>query len=73
MRKPTFCICENKDADQAKSFTDDEKGSYEIMAHKENDGVPKAQIRSRHTSNKRYNLWVEYTQGLNPITGLYCG
>ena len=51
----------------------DEKGSYEIMAHKENDGVLKAKIRSHHTSNKRYNLWVEYTQRLNPITGWYCG
>ena len=51
----------------------DEKGSYEIMAHKENDSVLKAHIRSRHASNKRYNLWVEYTQGLNPITGWYCG
>ena len=61
---------------QAKFYTDDqfdENGSYEIMAHNENDGVLKAQIRSRHTSNKRYNLWVEYTQGLNPITGWYCG
>ena len=24
-------------------------------------------------SNKPYNLLVEYTQGLNPITGWYCG
>ena len=40
---------------QAKSFTDehfDENGSYQIMAHKEDDGVLKAQIRSRHTSSK---------------------
>ena len=61
---------------QAKSYTDehfDDNGSYEIMAHKEEDGVLKAQIRSRHTSNKTYNMWVEYTQGLNPITGWYCG
>ena len=40
---------------------------------KEDDGVLKAHILSRHTSNKSYNLWVEYTQGLNPITGWYCG
>ena len=43
------------------------------MAHKEDDGVFKAQIRSRHTSNKTYNLLVEYTQGLNPIIGWYYG
>ena len=44
---------------QAKSYTDDlfdKKGSYEITAHKENDSVLKAQIRSRHTSNKMYIL-----------------
>ena len=43
------------------------------MPHKENNGVLKAQIRSRHTSNKRYNLWVVKNRGLNPITGWYCG
>ena len=37
------------------------------------DGALKAQIRSCHTSNKTYNLWVEYTQGLNPIIGWYYG
>ena len=51
----------------------DEKGSYEIMAHKEDDDALKAHIRSRHASNRTYNLWVEYTEGLNPITGWYCG
>ena len=37
---------------QAKSHTKehvDENGSYEIMAHKEDDGVLKAQTSSRHT------------------------
>ena len=61
---------------QAKSYMDKHfgaKGSYEIMAHKEDDGVLKAQIRSRHTSNKTYNLWVKDTQVLNPLTGWYCG
>ena len=50
---------------QAKFHTNehfDENGSYEMMTHKEDDGVLKAQIRSRHTSNKTMNLWVEYTQ-----------
>ena len=42
---------------QAESYMDenfDEKGSYDIMAHKD-DVVLKAQIRSRHISNKTYN------------------
>ena len=43
------------------------------MAHKEEDGVLKAQIRSRHTSNKTYSLWIVYTEGPNPITRWYCG
>ena len=61
---------------QAKSYTNehfDENGSYEIMAQNEDGGVLKAQIRSCHTSNKTYYLWVEYTLGLNPITELGCG
>ena len=61
---------------RAQSYTDehfDEKGAYEIIAHKEDDGVLKAQICSCHTSNKTYIVWVEYTQGLNPITGWYFG
>lgn len=61
---------------QAQSYTDehfDENGQYEIMTHKEEEGILKAQIRSRHTSSKTYSLWVEFSQGLNPISGWYCG
>ena len=61
---------------QAESYTDehfDDNGLYEIMTHKEEDNIIKAQIRSRHTSSKTYTLWIEYNQGLNPITGWYCG
>ena len=46
---------------QTKSTTDEhfyEKGSYEIMAHKEHDGVLKAQIRSRQTSSKIYKIYI---------------
>ena len=53
LRDLTMGICQLK---QAISYMDDhvdKKGSYEIMADKENEGVLKAQIRSRHTSNKR--------------------
>lgn len=60
---------------QARCYTDehfDENGQYEILAHKEQNNILKAQIRSRHTSNKSYNLWIEYGQGLNPINGWYC-
>ena len=51
---------------QAKTYTDEhfyENGLYEIMAHKEEDDVLIAQIRSRHTS---INL---ITCGLNTLQG----
>lgn len=57
------------------SYTDepfDENGLNETMAHKE-DGIFKAHIRFGHSSSKTYNLWVEYNQGLNPVTGWHCG
>ena len=56
---------------QAISYTkkhQTEDGKYEIITNKEEDGVIKAQIRSRHT----YNLWIEHNSGINPITGWYC-
>ena len=60
---------------QAASYTDehsDDNGLYEIMTHKEHN-INEAQIGSGHTSSKTYTLWIEYNQGLNPITGWYCG
>ena len=42
------------------------------MINKEVDGVIKAQIRSRHTTSKTYNLWIEHNSGINPTTGWYC-
>ena len=43
-----------------------------ILINKEQEGVLKSQIRSRHTSSKTYNLWIEYSTGLSPITGWFC-
>ena len=50
-----------------KSYTDehfDKKGPFEIMAHKEDDGVLKAQIRSCHTSNKTLKGWTQSRGGI---------
>ena len=60
---------------QAKSYsmehqTDAEK--YQIFVNKEQDGGLKAQIRSRHTCSRTYNLWIEHSTSLNPITGWFC-
>ena len=60
---------------QAKCYSKEhqtETGKYEIFVNKEQDGVLKAQIRSRHTSSKTYNLWIEHNISLNPITGWFC-
>lgn len=60
---------------QAKSYSKEHQsdaGKYEIMVNKEQDGVLKAQIRSRHTTSRTYNLWIEHNTGLNPITGWFC-
>ena len=60
---------------QAKSYTKEhqtKEGKYEILVNKEQDGILKAQIRSRHTSSKTYNLWIEHNANLNPITGWFC-
>lgn len=60
---------------QAKSYSKEHQsdaGKYKIMVNKEQDGVLKAQIRSRHTTSRTYNLWIEHNTGLNPITGWFC-
>ena len=40
------------------------------MAHKEDEEILKAQIRSRHS--KTYNLWEASNQCLDAISGWYC-
>ena len=60
---------------QAKSYTKEHQtddGKYEILINKEQEGVLKSQILIRHTSSKIYNLWIEYSTGLSPITGWFC-
>ena len=60
---------------QAYSYTEEhtsQTGQCEIVIHKENDGILKAKIRSRHTAAAPYNLWIEYGPGLESIKGWYC-
>ena len=55
----------------ARSYTElhfSEDGKYEIMINKEEDGVIKAQVRSRHTSSNSYNLWIDHNSGINPVS-----
>ena len=60
---------------QAKSYSKEHQtdaGKYQIFVNKEQDGVLKDQIRSRHTSSRTYYLWIEHSTSLNPITGWLC-
>ena len=60
---------------QAKSYSKEpqtETGICEIFVNREQDGFLKSQIRSRHTSSKAYNLWIEHSTSSNPTTGWFC-
>ena len=60
---------------QAESYTNEhlsDKGMYTLFSHKEDENILRVQIRSRHTSSKVYNLWIETNAGPNPIIGWFC-
>ena len=48
-----------------------ETGKYKVFVNK-GQGVLNAQIRSRQSSSKTYNLWIEHNISFNPITGWFC-
>ena len=49
-------------------------GQYEISIHKEDIGLIRIKIQSRHTSANIYFLWISYNSGggAESITGWYC-
>lgn len=52
---------------------DDEDNHYIMYVHKEEDGVLRVKMQSRHTSSHQYQLWIRYTkEGFDPIQGWYC-
>lgn len=58
---------------QAKSYTRehfDSEGEYQIFLHKIEDGLLHIKLQSRHTSAKKYDLWIQYND-MN-IIGWYC-
>ncbi|XP_060085338.1 synaptogenesis protein syg-2-like [Ylistrum balloti] len=60
---------------QAKSYIKEhlaEDGQYELMLCREKPDLIKVQVRSQHVASKVYNLWIEYSNGLTPISGWYC-
>lgn len=60
---------------QAKSYTQEHlasDGMYKLFIHKESTDILRVRIQSRHITSKQYNLWIQYTIGINPITGWYC-
>ena len=51
---------------QAKSYAQEhmsEEGKYEFNVHKEEAGLIRVSIQSRHYSSKSYFLWVSYNSG----------
>jgi hypothetical protein len=60
---------------QAQSYAEEHTagdGMYELFVHRQERNILRLQIQSRHTSSKVYNLWIEYSQGINPIISWYC-
>ncbi|XP_062580526.1 uncharacterized protein LOC134242456 [Saccostrea cucullata] len=61
---------------QAKSYTQEHlspDGTYSISIHKDDAGLLRARIQSRHVSAKRYFLWISFDEtSTPPITGWYC-
>lgn len=65
----------NHQLKQARSYTKEhinEDGMYQLSVHLQCHNVVRIQIQSRHTSSQIYNLWIEYSDGINPITLWYC-
>ena len=61
---------------QAKSYTQEDmsaKGKYEFNVHKEEAGLIRVRIQSRHCSSKSYLQWVSYNAGDGDenVTGWY--
>lgn len=60
---------------QAQSYTEEhiaDDGIYQLFIHRQERNIVRLQLQSRHTSSKVYNLWIEYSEGINPITPWYC-
>ena len=72
LRDKTMWVYQLKQTDSYTEKHISDNGQYKIMVHKEEAGILKAKIQSRHTSAGSYNLWIEYGPGLEPIKGCFC-
>ena len=58
---------------QAASYTRkhlNEDRDYILYTHKEDSGIIRIKIQSRHINSKQYQLWIQYeTCGFDPIKG----
>lgn len=56
----------------AREHLNDDEG-YILFAHREEPGVIRIKIQSRHTSAKQYQLWIRYeSNSFDPIKEWYC-
>ncbi|PJE78185.1 hypothetical protein CI610_02881 [invertebrate metagenome] len=47
-------------------------GDYEVMVYQHSDDLLRCQLRSRHRSQTKYNIWILYHDAPNPIQAYYC-
>ena len=46
------------------------QGETDIYVHKDDKGLIRVRLQSRHISSKQYTLWIRYTS--SEVTGWYC-
>lgn len=49
-----------------------DKGLYELFVCKLENNLIQVKVSSRHESDKKHKLWIEYSAGENSVTGWYC-
>ena len=49
-------------------------GDFEVWVHQHSNGLLRAQIHSRHKSQTKYNVWIQYdtSNSADPIKDYYC-
>ena len=51
-----------------------EDGDYQIWVYQHSDDLIRGQIQSRHKSQTKYNIWIQYDQNddTDPVKDYYC-
>ena len=49
-----------------------DEGDYEMWAYRHSKDIIRVQIRSRHKSQTKYNVWIQFEDSDDPIKDYYC-